>query len=161
MGFQSSPSPFPLHHISLEKSCFKLLPWLVLLRQSSVSCICLSCHVSVCCEPRHDIPSRLAYHGNKVTLCENGKVVAFQKTGWRTSAANGKAKKKKLVWVDEGIAFKRQTQLPPMSMESLTQTLMAMESCPKALYFLGWCQIVVSQTKLLCYYNKVFFDSTT
>lgn len=39
--------------------------------------------------------------------------------------------------MDEEIAFKRQTQLPPMSMESLTQTLMAMVSCPKALYFGG------------------------
>lgn len=93
-GIQPSPFPLLLHHVSLEKSGFKLLPWLVLPRQSSASCICLSCHISVCCEPRHDIPSRLAYHGNKVALCENGKVVAFQKTGWRTSAANGKEKKK-------------------------------------------------------------------
>lgn len=92
-GIQPSPSPLPFHHVSLEKSCFKLLPWLVLPRQSSASCICLSCHISVCCEPRHDIPTRLAYHGKKAALCENGKVVAFQKTGWGTSAANGKRKK--------------------------------------------------------------------
>lgn len=89
----SAPLLLSLSITLLRKGCFKLLPQLVLPRQSSESCICLSCHVSVCCEPRHDIPSRLAYHGNNVALCENGKVVAFQKTGCRTSAANGNEKK--------------------------------------------------------------------
>lgn len=49
----------------------------------------------------------------------------------------GGKKKQTKPGLSEWIAFKRQTQLPPMSMESLTQMLMAMESCPKALYFWG------------------------
>lgn len=122
-----------------------------------------ACHVTLVFAVSHAMTSQADWRTMEIKLLyvKMEKLSLSRKQAGEHQLQMARQKKKKLVWVDEGIAFKRQTQLPPMSMESLTQTLMAMESCPKALYFLGWCQIVVSQTKLLCYYNKVFFDSTT
>lgn len=153
-------APFPLHHVSLEKAVLNFFPGLSC--QGRAQRVASACHVTLVFAVSHAMTSQADWRTMEITLLyvKMEKLSLSRKQPGEHQLQMG-MKKKMLVWVDEGIAFKRQTQLPPMSMESLTQTLMAMESCPKALYFLGWCQIVVSQTTLLCYYNKVFFDSTT
>lgn len=126
-------SPSPSH--SSEKPALNFFP--------SLSCwgwaqrVASACHVTLVFAVSHAMTSQADWHTMEITLL----YVKMEKLSLsRKQAAEHQLQmgmKKKLVWVDERIAFKRQTQLPPMSMESLTQTLMAMESCPKALYFFG------------------------